>query len=234
MGPAASRAGELGDGVRERVGGDDARGQPQLQRLLGAQGPGEVEQLERLRPADEALEGPARAGVAGERHAREGEVEAGGVGQHAQVAGEGQARPRAGGDAVDGGDDGLGHRGDRLDDRVVVLLDGVEERVLVAALQQADVLLEVLAHAEGAPASGEHQAPRGVVGGDGADGVEQGLLGGDVEAVHRVGTVEGDGRDTVGDVEQHRVLGGGHGVTVEGGDPALGRVCGRDHPVHRG
>ena len=69
----------------------------------------------------------AGAGVAGERDVGEGEVEAGRVGEDPQVAGERQAGARTGGDAVDRRDDRLGHRRQRGDDRVVVLVDGGEQ-----------------------------------------------------------------------------------------------------------
>ena len=64
------------------------------------------------------------------------------------------------------------------------------------------MLLEVLADAERAAGPGQHDAAHGRVVGHLAHGREQGLLGHDVEAVHRLGSVEGDGRDAVGDLEQ--------------------------------
>ena len=61
--------------------GHDRGGQPELERLVGLDGAREVEQLERLGPADQPRQRPRRAGVAGERDAGEGQVEARGVGQ---------------------------------------------------------------------------------------------------------------------------------------------------------
>ncbi len=76
------------------------------------------------------------------------------------------------------------------------------------------MLLEVLADAEGPAGAGQHHAADGVVVGDRADGVEQRLLRRDVEAVHRLGSVQGDGRDAVGDVEQHGMTSCGHARLV--------------------
>ena len=69
------------------------------------------------------------------------------------------------------------------------------------------MLLEVLADAERPAGAGEHHAARGRVLGHAADGLEQRHLGGDVEAVHRVGAVERDGGDAVGQVEEHGCVG---------------------------
>ena len=88
----------------------------------------EVEQLDRLGPADQSLQVVAGARVAGERDVGEREVEAGGVGQDAQVAGECQARAGTGRDAVDRSEDRFRHGGERGHDRVVVLVDGAEQR----------------------------------------------------------------------------------------------------------
>ncbi len=155
----------------------------------------------------------ARAGVARERHVGERQVEAGRVGHEPQVAGEGEAGSRAGGDAVDRRDHRLGHAGERGHDRVVVVLDGREELVAAAVVQQLDVLLEVLAGAERAAGAGEHHAARRGVVGHLPDDLEQQHLGRHVEAVHRLGPVERDGGDAVGDVEQY---GCGHGASLSG------------------
>ena len=101
---------------------------PSSRASCGRDGAREVEQLHRLGPADEAGQRPARPGVAGERDAGEGGVEAGRVDEDPEVGGEGQARPGAGRDAVDRRDDRLGHRREGQHDRVVVLLDGVRQR----------------------------------------------------------------------------------------------------------
>ena len=192
----------------------------------------EVEQLHRLGASDQPRQRPARAGVAGQRHPGEGGVVAGRVDQDPEVGGEGQARAGARGDAVDRGDDRLGHRGERVHDRVVVLLDRVGQRHVGVALQTGQVLLEVLAHAEGTPAAGEHDAPHRRVGGDRLHGLEQQVLGGHVEAVHGLGPVEGDGGDRVGDVEQD----GGHGGSLPDGRRSTSprAPCGADHAVHGG
>ena len=153
---------------------------------------------------DQPLQREARAGVARQGDVGEGQVEAGGVGHDPQVAGEGQAGTGPGGHAVDRRDHRLLHPGDGGDDRVVVLVDGAEQRVGGAALEDLDVLLEVLSDAERATRAGQHDAPDGRVVGDLAHRGEQRLLGRDVEAVHRLGPVEGEGRDAVGDLEQDR------------------------------
>ena len=104
VGPGGEAGGQVGDGLGELAGRYDARGQAERQRLVGRDRAREVEQLDRLGPADQPLQRQARAGVAGQRDVGEGQVEAGGVGHDPQVAGEGQARAGAGGDAVDRGD----------------------------------------------------------------------------------------------------------------------------------
>ena len=96
----------------------------------------------------------------------EGQVEAGGVGDEPQVAGEGEAGPGAGRHAVDGRDHRLGHAGQRRDDRVVVRVDGVEQLLARRAGEDPHVLLEVLAGAERAAGAGEHHAAGGRVVGD--------------------------------------------------------------------
>jgi hypothetical protein len=95
-----------------------------------------------------------------------------------------------------------------------VLLDGLREGHVGLTLESREVLLEVLADAEGPAAPGEHHAPHLRVVGDLVDGVAQEVLGGDVETVHGLGTVERDGRDAVLDVEQDGRLGGRHGRSL--------------------
>ena len=208
VGPAASVAARALTSSMRVVGGHHARGEPQGERLVGPDGAGLVEELDRLGGADQSLEGERGPGVAGEGNAGEGEVVAGGVGQDPQVAGEREGGARAGRHAVDGCDHRLGHARKRGDDGVVVLVHGAEQLVGVPGVEDLDVLLEVLTHAERAPAAGQDDAARRRVVGDRADRVEQRLLRRDVEAVHRVGTVQGDRRDAVGEVEQDGI---GHG-----------------------
>ena len=75
--------------------------------------------------------------------------------------------PGAGRHAVDGGDHRLGHAGQRRDDRVVVLVDGVEELRRWSSLSRiSHVLLEVLPGAERPAGAGQHDAAGGRVVGD--------------------------------------------------------------------
>ena len=197
-------SGQVGHGRVEVVGGDHLGGQAERQCLLGLDGAREVEQLHRLGRPDQPLQRVAGAGVAGERDVGEGKVEAGGVGDDAQVARERERRTGAGGDAVHRGDHRLLHRRQRQHGRVVVPLDGREQLVAAAALQQLDVLLEVLAGAERPSGAGEHHAPGGRVVGGVLHGVAQQLLGRNVQAVHRVWPVQPDRGHPVRDVVQDR------------------------------
>ena len=104
------------------------------------------------------------------------------------------AAPGPGRHAVDRRDHRLGHRRERrsrsgCSARRTVRHSDARRR----SLQQPDVLAQVLAHAEGAPGAGQHDAAdRGVAGGV-LQGVTQGYLGGDVQGVHRLRPVEPDG-----------------------------------------
>ena len=69
------------------------------------------------------------------------------------------------------------------------------------------MLLEVLPDAERAAGAGEHHAPDGGVLAERKHRVAESLLGGDVEAVHRLRTVERHGRHTLGDVDEDRSVG---------------------------
>jgi hypothetical protein len=89
-----------------------------------------------------------------------------------------------------------------------VPLDGREQLVAAAALQQLDVLLEVLAGAERPTGAGEHHAPSGGILGRALHGVAQQLLGRDVQAVHRIRPVQADRGHPVGDVVENRQVRG--------------------------
>ena len=134
VGPAASRAARSPTTSASSPAGTTCVASPRASASSACDRAREVEQLDRLGPPDQPLEGEARAGVARERDVGEGEVEAGRVGHDPQVAGEGQARARAGGHAVDRGDHRLGHPDERGHDRVVVLVDGAEQRVACDSL----------------------------------------------------------------------------------------------------
>jgi len=86
-----------------------------------------------------------------------------------------------------------------------VRVDGREQLVRRPALEDLDVLLEVLTDAERATGSGEHHAAHCTVLGCAGDRPEESLLAGHVEAVHRGRTVQRDRRDAVG----HGVQDGG-------------------------
>jgi hypothetical protein len=85
-----------------------------------------------------------------------------------------------------------------------VLLDG-RQGVTAAILQRADVLLEVLAHAEGASAADQQHGSYGFVGRRLAEGVAKFRFELVVERVHRIRAVEGDRRETLVHVVEHGV-----------------------------
>src|SRR5690606_27511649 len=74
--------------------------------------------------------------------------------------------------------------------------------------------LEVLPRAERAATSGQHDAAHGIIVSRSAYGVAQGDLGGDVEAVHRLGSVEPDGGDAVAVLDDDRAVLVGHDASV--------------------
>ncbi|CAG6396028.1 hypothetical protein SCOCK_390029 [Actinacidiphila cocklensis] len=174
-------------------------------RLLRGHGPREEQQVGGTRVADEPGQGPGDPRVGRQGHPGEGRVEGRGVRDDPEVRSEGEPGPGARGDPVDPGDDGLRHRRDGQRDRVVVLGDRGHA---AARLQDRDVLLEVLADAEGPPAAGQQHRPDRLVAGRRLQRVPQCRLGAGVERVHRVRAVEGDGGEPVGHLVQHAV---GHG-----------------------
>lgn len=97
------------------------------------------------------------------------------------------------------------------------------ERLAPVLPQRLDVLLEVLADAEGAPGAGEQHGAHGGVGGGLLQRVPQRLFGLAVEGVHCLGTVEGDRREAVGRVVRNGV---GHG-------PSMAEINGREQAVRR-
>ena len=195
--------GKLAHDGRKLLGTHDAADQAELERLGRRDGPREHQQILGLGDADQLRQGPAGSRVAGQGDAGERQVEAAGVDHDAQVGGEREGGAGACGHAVDRGDDGLVHGREQLDDRVVVLGHRRPQR-LVAAREQTDVLAQVLAHAEGPPGARQHHAADGGVLGHPSQGREQDVLGGDVQRVHCLGTVQRDGGDAVGEVQEHR------------------------------
>ena len=147
-GPAASRPASVADLVGELVGrAPRVGGQPELE------APRRPGWCAGSRAARAPWPGPTSRGSVHDEPVSqdsampaEREVEAGGVGQHPEVAGEREARAGPGRDAVDRGDHRLRHRRQRGDDRVVVLgrRCGTARRASRPA-RIVDVLLEVLA-----------------------------------------------------------------------------------------
>ena len=99
-----------------------------------------------------------------------------------------------------------------------MLRHGLPQR-LVVALQQLDVLAQVLPDAERPPGPGQHDHAHRRVVGHLPQRREQQLLGRGVQGVHGVGPVERDRRDAAADVQQHgggRCLDGGGDVVLLG------------------
>ncbi len=112
--------------------------------------------LERARRAEQPAHEPCAARVGDETDVDERGHEARRVGGDANVAGERERQPRAGGRAVHGCDHGLLERADREHVAVVVAAQ-VAGDVARARLE----LLQVLADAEAAPSAGDHDRADG-------------------------------------------------------------------------
>ena len=171
-------------------------------------------QLGGLGRSDQPWQEPRRAAVGHQPDPPEREHEARPLRRDAQVAGERERRPGPGRDAVDRADDRLGQRAHRPDDRVVALADLDRERGRVGF----EPFLEVLAGTERPAGAGQHDRPHGPVPPDRPERGEQLGLHRDRQRVERLGPIERDGRDAVGDL---------------GPDERTGRVAGGRVVGHR-
>src|SRR5690242_17497835 len=114
-------------GFHEARGLDDAIDHPPGKRLLGGDLLGEHRERGCALETDDARQDECAAAVGNDADLRERLDEGGVAGREHDVAGKGEVRPRAGGDAVDGTDDGLLERANRANDRIVPLPHEVAE-----------------------------------------------------------------------------------------------------------
>ena len=200
VGPAASRAASSWAAGRHRSSSSDQPGQQtDRSRASSARtGSASISSSMRLGVADQPGQRPRGAGVAGQADVGERHQERGRRPADAEVGEEGERRAGAGRHAAYRGHDRLGQVGQPRGDRVVVLPNGVQ-RVGAARLQRRHVLAQVLPDAERpspAPASttpgrsGRSPATPSVS--------RSASLSVDVERVHRVRPVQGQGDDGAG------------------------------------
>ncbi len=151
-------------------------------------------------PAQGSHQGPGRAGVGHQPDPHEGLDEARVVGGVDEVTGERQGGAGTRGDAVDRGDHRLGQVPDGADERVVLVGQDAAEVALAAAAAQ------VRPAAEAASLTGDDDGADRLVASRRLDRGEQ--LGAHrcVEGIQRLGPVEGDGRDGVGQIDPDRLV----------------------------
>ena len=190
---------ELAGGLRQAVGGHDGGHQAEIARLVRAQLALAHEDLERAVATERTHERAGQAGVGHQPDAVEGGHEAGLLGRDDDVGGERQAHSGPGGDAVDRGDDRLRQVADRLDQRVVL---GGQHGPEVALLGSA---AQVGAGAEAAAGAGDHDSARRLVARGDLERGQQLFAELAVERVERLGPVEREGRDAVGDLARASV-----------------------------
>ena len=162
-------AGHRAASAARSAAGHQLVGDAQLVRLLRGDRAREEQQVGGAALADQPGQRPRDPGVGGQRDAREGGVERGGVGDDPVVRGEREAEARARRHPVDPGHHRLRHLGEGPHDGVVVLPHGVHgaagARSRGPPRASSMCSLRSWPDAEGAPGCGEQYGPYGGVGG---------------------------------------------------------------------
>ena len=175
---------------------DAAPDQAPLRRLLRRQLVAQQCQAHRARIAEQPRQQPRAAGVRHQAELAERLNEARRARRDHQIAGQRDVRARAGGHAVDGGDDRHRQIAQREHQRLVVLLDRLAEIDALPARRDG-AIAEILAGAEAAAGAGEHQHARSAIFRQATERIAHFAMHLDVEAVEPIGPVQRQPRDAV-------------------------------------